>query len=89
VKLIISVPRFFYVLINNFCSSAAARQITLNPPKTTASTGDNNEDSLCVLIFEPLVGSEYAVSSCVCILHEDCESNLTYSLSLYKNLGNF
>ncbi|XP_051192602.1 uncharacterized protein [Lolium perenne] len=44
--------------------SAAARQITLNPPKTTASTGDNNEDSLCVLIFEPLVGSEYAVSSC-------------------------
>jgi len=42
--------------------SAAARQITLNPPKTTASIGDNNEDSLCVLIFEPLVGSEYAVS---------------------------
>lgn len=42
--------------------SAAARQITLNPPKTTASIGENNEDSLCILIFEPLVGSEYAVS---------------------------
>ncbi|XP_020168989.3 uncharacterized protein [Aegilops tauschii subsp. strangulata] len=42
--------------------SAAARQITLNPPKTTASTGENKEDSLCILIFEPLVGSEYAVS---------------------------
>ncbi|CAM0944258.1 unnamed protein product [Alopecurus aequalis] len=42
--------------------SAAARQITLNPPKTVASNGDNNEDSLCVLIFEPLVGSEYAIS---------------------------
>lgn len=42
--------------------SAAARQITLNPPKTAASIGDNDEDSLCVLIFEPLVGSEYAVS---------------------------
>ncbi|KAM0927227.1 hypothetical protein ACQ4PT_003294 [Festuca glaucescens] len=42
--------------------SAAARQITLNPPKTMASIGDNNEDSLCVLIFEPLVGTEYALS---------------------------
>lgn len=39
--------------------SAAARQITLNPPKMTG-IGDNNEDHLCVLIFEPLVGSEYS-----------------------------
>ncbi|TVU28465.1 hypothetical protein EJB05_19982 [Eragrostis curvula] len=38
--------------------SAAARQITLNPPKKT-SIGDHNESSLCVLIFEPLIGSEY------------------------------
>jgi hypothetical protein len=68
------VPRFLCVLIINFCSSAAARQITLNPPKTTASIGDNNEDSLCVLIFEPLVGSEYAVSPYVCVPHEDCKA---------------
>ncbi|KAL5212256.1 hypothetical protein ABZP36_023103 [Zizania latifolia] len=40
--------------------SAAARQVTLNPPKKTASIGDDNEDDLCVLIFEPLVGSEYS-----------------------------
>ncbi|KAI4967399.1 hypothetical protein ZWY2020_027872 [Hordeum vulgare] len=45
-----------------FVLGTAARQITLNPPKTTASIGENNEDSLCILIFEPLVGSEYAVS---------------------------
>ncbi|KAG8072336.1 hypothetical protein GUJ93_ZPchr0006g43279 [Zizania palustris] len=43
--------------------SAAARQMTLNPPKKTASIGDDKEDDLCVLIFEPLVGSEYSVSS--------------------------
>ncbi|XP_062220242.1 uncharacterized protein LOC133919762 isoform X2 [Phragmites australis] len=39
--------------------SAAARQITLNPPKKT-STGDHNEDGLCVLIFEPLIVSDYS-----------------------------
>jgi len=39
--------------------SPAARQITLNPPKKT-STGDHGEDGLCVLIFEPLVGSDYS-----------------------------
>ncbi|WVZ73733.1 hypothetical protein U9M48_022011 [Paspalum notatum var. saurae] len=39
--------------------SPAARQITLNPPKK-ASAGDQNEDSLCVLIFEPLIGSDYS-----------------------------
>lgn len=39
--------------------SPAARQITLNPPKKT-STGDHNEDGLCVLIFEPLIGSDYS-----------------------------
>ncbi|XP_015688369.1 outer mitochondrial transmembrane helix translocase [Oryza brachyantha] len=41
-------------------NSAAARQITLNPHKKTANNGDDNEDDLCVLIFEPLVGSEYS-----------------------------
>ncbi|CAD6249551.1 unnamed protein product [Miscanthus lutarioriparius] len=39
--------------------SPAARQITLNPPKKT-STRDHNEDGLCVLIFEPLIGSDYS-----------------------------
>lgn len=37
----------------------AARQISLNSPKKTSS-GDQNEDSLCVLIFEPLIGSDYS-----------------------------
>uniref|UniRef100_A0A0E0CR94 AAA+ ATPase domain-containing protein n=1 Tax=Oryza meridionalis TaxID=40149 RepID=A0A0E0CR94_9ORYZ len=40
--------------------SVAARQITLNPQKKTTSNGDDNEDDLCVLIFEPLVGSQYS-----------------------------
>uniref|UniRef100_A0A0D9VKU2 AAA+ ATPase domain-containing protein n=1 Tax=Leersia perrieri TaxID=77586 RepID=A0A0D9VKU2_9ORYZ len=40
--------------------SAAARQITLNPHKKTANNESDNEDDLCVLIFEPLVGSEYS-----------------------------
>ncbi|KAF0932585.1 hypothetical protein E2562_010463 [Oryza meyeriana var. granulata] len=40
--------------------SAAARQITLNPHKKTVGNGDDHEDDLCVLIFEPLVGSEYS-----------------------------
>ncbi|XP_052144396.1 uncharacterized protein LOC127763662 isoform X3 [Oryza glaberrima] len=44
-------------------NSVAARQITLNPHKKTTSNGDDNEDDLCVLIFEPLVGSQYSVSS--------------------------
>ena len=48
-------------LIKCFFSSPAARQITLNPPKKN-STGDLNEDGLCVLIFEPLIGSDYSVS---------------------------
>ncbi|KAF8775963.1 hypothetical protein HU200_004100 [Digitaria exilis] len=39
--------------------SPAARQITLNPPKKTGS-GDLNQDGLCVLIFEPLIGSDYS-----------------------------
>ncbi|KAL6633574.1 hypothetical protein ACP70R_026245 [Stipagrostis hirtigluma subsp. patula] len=39
--------------------SAAARQITLNPPKKI-SLGDHDEDGLCVLIFEPLIGSDYS-----------------------------
>ncbi|XP_039773235.1 uncharacterized protein LOC120641254 [Panicum virgatum] len=39
--------------------SPAARQITLNPPKKN-STGDLDEDGLCVLIFEPLIGSDYS-----------------------------
>uniref|UniRef100_A0A0D9YY14 AAA+ ATPase domain-containing protein n=1 Tax=Oryza glumipatula TaxID=40148 RepID=A0A0D9YY14_9ORYZ len=41
-------------------NSVAARQITLNPHKKTTSNGDDNEDDLCVLIFEPLVGSQYS-----------------------------
>uniref|UniRef100_A0A0E0K0W0 AAA+ ATPase domain-containing protein n=1 Tax=Oryza punctata TaxID=4537 RepID=A0A0E0K0W0_ORYPU len=43
--------------------SVAARQITLNPHKKTMSNEDDNGDDLCVLIFEPLVGSRYSVSS--------------------------
>ncbi|KAK3159054.1 hypothetical protein QOZ80_2AG0145080 [Eleusine coracana subsp. coracana] len=39
--------------------SAAARQLTLKPLKKT-SVGDRNEDGLCVLIFEPLIVSEYS-----------------------------
>ncbi|KAK3155232.1 hypothetical protein QOZ80_2BG0200600 [Eleusine coracana subsp. coracana] len=39
--------------------SAAARQLTLKPLKKT-SVGDHNEDGLCVLIFEPLIVSEYS-----------------------------
>ncbi|RLM80892.1 protein MSP1 isoform X2 [Panicum miliaceum] len=39
--------------------SPAARQITLNPPKKN-STGDLDEDGLCVLIFEPLIGTDYS-----------------------------
>ncbi|KAL6912157.1 hypothetical protein ACP4OV_000962 [Aristida adscensionis] len=39
--------------------SPAARQITLNPPKKI-NLGDHNEDGLCVLIFEPLIGSDYS-----------------------------
>lgn len=48
-------------LLKFFFSSPAARQISLNPPKKT-TTGDHNEDGLCVLIFEPLIGSDYSVS---------------------------
>lgn len=40
--------------------SAAARQIMLNPPKKTRRIGDNNEDDICVSIFESLVRSEYS-----------------------------
>lgn len=56
----IRYTNIFY-LLHCFFSSPAARQITLNPPKKT-STGDHNEDGLCVLIFEPLIGSDYSVS---------------------------